>query len=262
MTLKNLTVEKDGEIAIVTINRPDALNAINIETMTEIGHAMLELGRDADVRVVIVTGAGKAFAAGADISELQTKDGMESREVSQHGQRTFSIVENLPKPVIAAVNGFALGGGLELAMACDIRIASTKAKMGQPEVTLGIVPGFAGTQRLPRIVGFGRAKEMLLTGSPIDAATALSWGLVNKVVEPDALLDAAREMAVRIARNGPAAVGLVKACVNKGTSTDVDAGGTQESDAFGLCFASGEAREGITAFFEKRPASWIKKQPE
>jgi enoyl-CoA hydratase len=258
MNLKNLTVEKDGQIAVVTINRPEALNAINVETMTEIGHAMLELGGDADVRVVIVTGAGKAFAAGADIAELKNKDGMEARHVSQLGQRTFSIVENLPKPVIAAVNGWALGGGLELAMACDVRVASTKAKMGQPEVTIGAVPGFAGTQRLPRIVGFGRAKEMILTGTPIDAETALSWGLVNKVVEPDALMGAAREMAVRIAKNGPAAVGLAKACINKGTSTDVDAGGTHESDAFGLCFASGEASEGIAAFFEKRPASWVK----
>lgn len=258
MNLKNLTVEKDGQIAVVTINRPEALNAINVETMTEIGHAMLELGGDADVRVVIVTGAGKAFAAGADIAELKNKDGMEARHVSQLGQRTFSIVENLPKPVIAAVNGWALGGGLELAMACDVRVASTKAKMGQPEVTIGAVPGFAGTQRLPRIVGFGRAKEMILTGTPIDAETALSWGLVNKVVEPDALMGAARKMAVRIAKNGPAAVGLAKACINKGTSTDVDAGGTHESDAFGLCFASGEASEGIAAFFEKRPASWVK----
>lgn len=259
MTLKNLTIEKDGTAAVVTVNRPDALNAINVETMTEIGHAMLELGEDKDVRVVIVTGAGKAFAAGADISELQTKDGMEARDVSQLGQRTFSIVANLPKPVIGAINGYALGGGLELAMACDVRIASTKAKMGQPEVTIGAVPGFAGTQRLPRIVGLGRAKEMLLTGTPIDAETALSWGLVNKVVEPDALMGEAKAMAATIAKNGPAAVGLVKACANRSAGSDVDAGGIHESDAFGLCFASGEAREGITAFFEKRDASWVKK---
>jgi enoyl-CoA hydratase len=259
MTFKNLTVEKDGATAVVTLNRPDALNAINIETMTEIGQAMLELGVDPDVRAVVLTGAGKAFVAGADIAELKTKNGMEAREISQHGQRTFSIVENLPKPVIAAVNGYALGGGLELAMACDIRIASTKAKMGQPEVKIGTVPGFAGTQRLPRLVGFGRAKEMLMVGEPIDAETALSWGLVNRIVEPEALLNEAKAVAAQIARNGPAAVGLVKACVNKGTSTDVDAGGTHESEAFGLCFASGEAREGITAFFEKRDAVWVKK---
>lgn len=259
MTLKNLTVEKDGSTAVVTVNRPDALNAINVETMTEIGHAMLELGSDESVRAVIVTGAGKAFVAGADIAELKDKSGMEARDISQLGQRTFSIVENVPKPVIAAVNGYALGGGLELAMACDVRIASTKAKMGQPEVKIGTVPGFAGTQRLPRLVGFGRAKEMLMVGEPIDAETALAWGLVNRVVEPDALMDEAKAMAAKIATNGPAAIGMVKNCVNKGTSTDVDAGGMHESDAFGLCFASGEAKEGITAFFEKRDASWVKK---
>ena len=258
MTFKNLTIEKEGKIAIVTINRPDALNAINAETMSEIGHAMLEVGGEPEVRAIIVTGAGKAFVAGADISELKTASGMKARDISQLGQRTFSIIENLPKPVIAAVNGYALGGGLELAMACDIRIASTKAKMGQPEVTIGAVPGFAGTQRLPRLVGVGRAKEMLMTGAPIDAETALSWGLVNKVVEPEELMDAAKGMAAAIAKNGPIAIGLVKTCVTKGMSTDVDAGGMHESDAFGMCFGDGEAGEGITAFFEKRPAKWAK----
>jgi len=259
MTFKNLIIERDGQIAFVTINRPDALNAINSETMTEIGQAMLEVGADSDIRVAIVTGAGKAFAAGADIAELQKKSGMEARDASQLGQRTFSIIEDLPKPVIAAVNGYALGGGLELAMACDIRIASTRAKMGQPEVTIGAIPGFAGTQRLPRLVGVGRAKEMILTGDPVDADTALAWGLVNKVVEPDALMETARELAVRIAKNGPTALGLAKTCVTRGMSADVDAGGMHESDAFGLCFGHGEAGEGITAFFEKRPASWVKK---
>ena len=259
MTLKNLAIDRDGEIAIVTINRPNALNAINVETMTEIGQAMLEVGADPEVRAIILTGAGKAFAAGADIAELQTKSGMEARDVSQLGQRTFSIIEDLTKPVIAAVNGYALGGGLELAMACDIRVASTRAKMGQPEVTIGAIPGFAGTQRLPRLVGVGRAKEMILTGDPIDAEKALEWGLVNMVVEPDALMDTARELAVRIARNGPTALGLAKTCVTRGMSADVDAGGMHESDAFGLCFGHGEAGEGITAFFEKRPASWVKK---
>jgi enoyl-CoA hydratase len=259
MSFKNLTIEKDGTTAVITLNRPDALNAINVETMTEIGSAMTELGTDPDVRVVVITGAGKAFVAGADIAELRTKSGMEARDISQLGQRTYSIIENSPKPVIAAINGYALGGGLELAMSCDVRIASSRAKMGQPEVKIGTVPGFAGTQRLPRLVGVGRAKEMLLVGEPIDAQTALSWGLVNAVVEPDALMDEAKSMAARIAKNGPAAVGLVKACVSRGTSTDVDAGGMHESDAFGLCFASGEAGEGMAAFFEKRDPAWVKK---
>jgi len=259
MTFKNLTIERDGQIAVLTINRPEALNAINVETMTEIGNAILEVGRDDSVRAVIVTGAGKAFVAGADIAELKDKDGMEARAISQLGQRTFNIVENIAKPVIAAVNGYALGGGLELAMACDVRIASTRAKMGQPEVTIGAVPGFAGTQRLPSLIGLGRAKEMLMTGTPIDAETALSWGLVNKVVEPDELIDAAKDMCRAIAKNGPAAIGMVKGCANRSTGADVDAGGMHESDAFGLCFASGEAKEGISAFFEKRPPAWVKK---
>jgi enoyl-CoA hydratase len=227
--------------------------------MTEIGQAMLEVGADPEVRAIILTGAGKAFVAGADIAELQKRSGMGARDASLHGQRTFSIIEDLPKPVIAAVNGYALGGGLELAMACDVRVASTRAKMGQPEVTIGTVPGFAGTQRLPRLVGVGRAKEMLMTGDPVDAETALSWGLVNRVVEPEELMDAAKEMVARIIKNGPTAVGLVKTCVTRGMSSDVDAGGRHEADAFGLCFGCGEAGEGITAFFEKRPASWVKK---
>jgi enoyl-CoA hydratase len=260
MAFKNLAVEKDDGIAVVTINRPDALNSLNVETMKEIADAMGRLGDDPDVGAVIVTGAGKAFVAGADIAELSKMGGMDARDASQLGQRTFSLIENLSKPVIAAINGFALGGGLELAMACDIRIASKKAKLGQPEVKLGVTPGFAGTQRLPRLVGFGRAKELLLVGEPIDAETALSYGLVNKVVEPDELLDAAREMAGQIAARGPAAVALVKACVNKGTGTDVDTGGSYESEAFGLCFAIGEALEGIKAFFEKRDPAWLKKK--
>ncbi len=260
MALKNLTVERDGLIAVVTINRPDALNALNVETMTEIRDTMRDLGADPDVRAVIVTGAGKAFVAGADIAELSKMGGMEARDASKLGQETFSLIENLPKPVIAALNGFALGGGLELAMACDIRIASSRVKLGQPEVKLGVTPGFAGTQRLPRLVGFGRAKELLLVGEPIDAATALSYGLVNRVVEPDELMDAAKEVAGQIAARGPSAIALVKACVNKGTSADIDTGGSYESEAFGLCFAIGEAPEGMNAFFEKRDPAWLKKK--
>jgi enoyl-CoA hydratase len=260
MTFRNLTVEKDGLLAVLTIDRPDALNALNVETMREVNAAMRELADDESVAAVVVTGAGKAFIAGADIAELSKMGGMEAREASRLGQETFSLIENLPKPVIAAVNGFALGGGLELAMACDIRIASTKAKLGQPEVKLGVTPGFAGTQRLPRLVGLGRAKELLLIGEPIDAQTALEYGLVNRVVEPDRLLDAAREMAGTIAQRGPASVALVKACVNRGMGCDVETGGSYESEAFGLCFALGEAQEGMNAFFEKRDPTWLRKK--
>ena len=260
MTFRNLTVEKDGLVAILTIDRPDALNALNGETMREVNAAMRELGGDDGAAAVVVTGAGKAFVAGADIAELSKMSGMEAREASRLGQETFSLIENLPKPVIAAVNGFALGGGLELAMACDLRIASTKAKFGQPEVKLGMTPGFAGTQRLPRLVGVGRAKERLLIGEPIDAETAREYGLVNRVVEPDQLLDAAKETARTIAARGPAAVALVKACVSKGAGCDVETGGSHESEAFGLCFALGEAQEGVKAFFEKRDPGWLRKK--
>jgi len=260
MTFSNITVEKDGLIATVTIDRPDALNALNGVTMRELIHAMHDIDGDDDVAVVILTGAGKAFVAGADISELSKMGGMEAREASKLGQMAFSTIENLSKPVIAAVNGFALGGGLEIAMACDIRIASSRAKMGQPEVKLGVTPGFAGTQRLPRLVGFGRAKELLLLGEPIDAATALSYGLVNKVVEPDELIPAARQMAEQMATRGGAALALVKACVNKGTGADLETGGAYESEAFGLCFGIGDAQEGMKAFFEKREPAWLRKR--
>ncbi len=262
MAFKNITIEKDGLTAIVTIDRPDAMNALNGETMEELIHAMKEIEADDEVGAVVLTGAGKAFVAGADIAELSKRGGMEAREAWRLGQTAFSVIENLSKPVIAAVNGFALGGGLEIAMACDIRIASTKAKMGHPEVKLGVTPGFAGTQRLPRLVGFGRAKELILLGDPIDAQTALSYGLVNKVVEPDELMGAAKAMAEKIASRGPAAIALVKACINKGVGVDLETGGAHEAEAFGLCFGIGDAREGIEAFFEKREPSWLRKKKE
>ena len=260
MEFRNIRIEKEGLTAVVTIDRPTALNALNGETMRELIHAMSELEADDGVGAVVLTGAGKAFVAGADIAELSKMGGMQAREAAMLGQKAFSAIENLSKPVIAAINGYALGGGLEIAMACDIRIASSKVKLGHPEVTLGVTPGFAGTQRLPRLVGFVRAKELLLVGDPIDAATALSYGLVNKVVEPDELLDAAKEMAEKIASRGPAAVALVKSCVNKGAGADVETGGAYEAGAFGLCFAIGDAQEGIEAFFEKRDPSWLRKK--
>jgi enoyl-CoA hydratase len=262
MTFKNITIERDGLTAVVTINRPDALNALNGETMRELIHAMMEIEEDDDIGAVVLTGAGKAFVAGADIAELSEMGGMEAREASKLGQKAFAAIENLSKPVIAAINGYALGGGLEIAMACDVRIASSKAKMGQPEVTLGLTPGFAGTQRLPRLVGFGRAKELLLVGKPIDAPTALSYGLVNRVVEPDELVDAAKEMAGAIASNGPAAIALVKACVNKGAGAGLETGSAYEAEVFGLCFGIGDAHEGIAAFFEKRDPAWKRKKKD
>lgn len=258
MSFKNISVEREDLLAILTVNRPDALNALDTATMSEVNEAMRELGEDGDVAAVIVTGAGKAFVAGADIIELSGLGAMEARAASRLGQETFSRIENLPKPVIAALNGFALGGGLELAMACDIRIASTKAKLGHPEVKLGLPPGFAGTQRLPRLVGLGRAMELIMVGEPIDAETALRYGLVNKVVEPEQLMDAARELANKIISRGPAAIALVKACVNRGVNTDIEVGGSYESEAFGLCFALGEAQEGIKAFLEKRKPGWAR----
>lgn len=258
MSFKNISVEREGLLAILTVNRPDALNALDTVTMSEVNEAMRELGEDGNVAAVIVTGAGKAFVAGADIIELSGLGAMEARAASRLGQETFSRIENLPKPVIAALNGFALGGGLELAMACDIRIASTKAKLGHPEVKLGLTPGFAGTQRLPRLVGLGRAMELLMVCEPIDAETALRYGLVSKVVEPEQLMDAAKELANKIISRGPAAIALVKACVNRGVSTDIEVGGSYESEAFGLCFALGEAQEGIKAFLEKRKPGWAR----
>lgn len=260
MDFKNISVERDGLLAILTVDRPDALNALDTTTMSEINDAMRELGEDESVGAVIVTGAGKAFVAGADISELSEAGAMKAREASRLGQETFARIENLPKPVIAALNGFALGGGLEFAMACDIRIASSKAKLGQPEVKLGLTPGFAGTQRLPRLVGLGRAMEMLLLGDPIDAETALRYGLVTRIVEPAELMDAAKELANTILSRGPVAIPLAKACVTRGVNTDIETGGFYESEAFGLCFATGEAQEGIRAFLEKRKPGWSRKK--
>ena len=200
MPYNNLIIEINQGLAEVTINRPQALNALNAATIEELTHCFQALEADATVRVVILTGAGgKAFVAGADIAEMLALDPVGARGFARAGQRVFSLIEALSKPVIAAVNGFALGGGCELAMACDIRLASDKAKFGQPEINLGTIPGFAGTQRLPRLVGKGRAKELLLTGDIIDSQEALRIGLVNKVVAADALVATAREMAGKIA---------------------------------------------------------------
>ncbi|WP_371380484.1 short-chain-enoyl-CoA hydratase [Sporomusa aerivorans] len=255
----NLLLEVADNIGIVTINRPRFLNALNVATVYELDRVADELTKNENVKVVIITGKDKAFVAGADITEMQSMTAIEARSWGQLGQAVFSKIENLPKPVIAAVNGFALGGGCELAMACDIRIASDKAKFGQPEVSLGIIPGFGGTQRLPRLVGKGRAKEILFTGEIIDAPEAYRIGLVNKVVAPDELMSAAIAMAHKIMSQAPLAVQGCKTAVNIGLNSDLEFGVAYEAEVFGLCFATSDQKEGMIAFLEKRKVSFIGK---
>jgi len=256
MVFKNIIVDKADGVGIVRMNRPDALNALNSETLRELKEAFAHLKEDDDVKVIIITGEGKAFVAGADIAEMKDMTGEQAKEFSKAGQKVFSKIARMKKPVIAAVNGFALGGGCELAMACDIRIASEKAKLGQPEVNLGIIPGFAGTQRLSRLVGAAKAKELIFTGDMVDAQTALSIGLVNQIVPAEQLMDVCMEMANKIASKGPTAVKLAKKVIDEGIQVSLDDGSALESDQFGECFAKGEAKEGMTAFLEKRKPNW------
>lgn len=243
-------------IAMVTISRPQALNALNSRFFLEMDALLAELGGRDEVKALIITGEGKAFAAGADIAEMVQKTQAEGREFSRTGQRTLRSLELFSKPVIAAVNGFALGGGCELALACDFRIASVKAKFGQPEVNLGVIPGYAATQRLPRLIGLGNALYLLLSAEMIGAEEALRMGLVQRVVEPDQLLAAAHELAKAISAKGPKAVRLVKQVTRKGFLMDFEAGCALESEAFGSLFEN-EAAEGMRAFLEKRPPKWI-----
>ena len=253
----NLLVESENGIGIVTINRPKALNALNAATIRELDQVFDELGQDNGVKAVILTGSGdKSFVAGADITEMQPMTAIEGRTWAKVAQAVFNKIENLPKPVIAAINGYALGGGCELSMACDIRIASEKAKFGQPEVSLGIPPGFGGTQRLSRLVGKGRAKELLFTGEMIDAAEAYRIGLANKVVAPEELMEAAKAMAQKIISRAPIAVQACKAAVNEGLDTDLESGIAYEAEVFGLCFATEDQKEGMAAFVEKRKANF------
>ncbi len=252
MAFRNLTVEHADRIATITVNRPDKLNALNGETITELGQAMDELRADDAVGGVILTGAGRAFVAGADIGELQSQDVLGARARSTAGQDVFRRFETSPKPVIAAVNGFALGGGCELAMACHFRIASESAKFGQPEVKLGIVPGYGGTQRLPRLIGRGRAMQLLLTGDMIDAAEAYRLGLVNSVVPADELMTSTRAILGRILANGPLAVSYCIEAVNRGMESTLEDGLRLEAGFFGILAATSDMGEGMTAFLEKR----------
>lgn len=260
MELKNILVEKDGHVAIVTLNRPKALNALNSETLEDLNKALDYLKEENDIYSVILTGAGgKAFVAGADISEMKDLNEEQGKEFGILGNKVFRKLENLEKPVIAAIPGFALGGGCELAMACDIRIASEKAKFGQPEAGLGITPGFGGTQRLPRLVGEGKAKELIYTGSIIKADEALRIGLVNKVVEHDALLEEAMKMAKLISANAPIAITLCKDAINRGMQVDIDKAINIEAEDFGKCFNTEDQKEGMTAFLERREKNFINK---
>jgi enoyl-CoA hydratase len=254
---QNLQFEVHDGVATLTVNRPDKLNALNEQTIRELGTAMADVRARDDVGGVILTGSGqKAFVAGADIAELARMGPIDGVEVSRLGQRVFREIELSRKPVLAAVNGFALGGGCELALACHLRIASDNAKFGLPEVKLGIIPGYGGTLRLPRIVGKGRALELMLSAEMIDAQEAYRIGLANRVVPQAELMDTARAMMGTILRNGPVALGLAIECTTRGMEMSVDDGLALESNLFGLLAATDDMREGMTAFLEKRRAEF------
>jgi enoyl-CoA hydratase len=257
MAFENVIVERDGAVAVVTINRPAVLNALNHATLVELDACLTELGGDDTVRALVLTGAGeKAFVAGADINELATLSPAEGREYAIRGQRVFGALERLGKPVIAAINGFALGGGCELAMACTIRLASEGARFGQPEIKLGLIPGFAGTQRLPRLVGKGRAMELVLTGAMIDAREAWRIGLVNAVFPAPELRGAALKMAQALAASAPVAIRYAMDAIDRGLEMTQAEGCAMEAALFGLVASTDDMREGTRAFLEKRKAEF------
>jgi enoyl-CoA hydratase len=256
-TLENILVEREGAVATVTVNRPKVLNALSTQTLDELRRAILALKYDDGIRVVIVTGAGdKSFIAGADINELSQQTPIGGRELALRGQHVFDLVENMGKPVIAAINGYALGGGCELAMACTIRIAADTAKLGQPEINLGIIPGYGGSQRLSRLVGRGRALELLLTGDQITVAEAYRLGLVNRVVTGANLMGEARKLAQALAAKAPIAVRYIIDAVNKGLQMPLPEAQVFEATLFGLVAATEDMREGTKAFLEKRKAEF------
>ena len=251
--LENVLFEKKNGIAYVTVNRPKVLNALNMATMEELRRSFHAIKMDSDVRVVIFTGAGeKAFIAGADIGELSRNDAVAAKEYTHRGQSVLNLIENCGKPVIACINGFALGGGCEIAMACTMRLASENAKFGQPEVKLGIIPGYGGTQRLPRLVGKGRAMQLVLAGEMISAQEAHRIGLVNEVVAPAELIPRAESIAQKIIANAPLAVQWAMEAVNKGLEMTLPEGLYLEATLFALCCATEDKKEGTSAFLEKR----------
>ena len=247
-----VTLERKGAIGVITMNRPEALNALNAQVLTDLNAVVEEVANDDSILVAVVTGAGRSFVAGADIGQMSTMTPAEAKKFGMFGNLVFMRLENLTKPTIAAVNGFALGGGCELAMACDIRIASEKAKFGQPEVGLGITPGFGGTQRLPRIVGVSKAMELILTAKVIGAAEAKAIGLVSEVYAPEDLMPKALEMANAICANAPIAVKESKRCIRMGMQTDIVTGSAFEAEAFGVTCGTADKKEGMSAFLEKR----------
>jgi enoyl-CoA hydratase/carnithine racemase len=257
MTITNILLEKKNAIAYVTVNRPKALNALSLATMEELGSAFQEIKDDPSIRVAILTGAGeKAFVAGADIGELAKQDPVSGKKFAHRGQAVLDLIENLGKPVIACINGFALGGGCELALACTMRLASDNAKLGQPEVKLGILPGYGGTQRLPRVVGKGLAMQMILAGEMITAQEAHRIGLVNEVTPPAELIPRAEAIAAKIIANAPLAVQYAMEAVNKGMEMPLAEAQFLETSLFGVCCATEDKKEGTAAFLEKRPAGF------
>lgn len=257
MDFEILKLSIEENIALVTISRPKALNALNTRFFNEMDAMVEKISGIPEVKVMVITGEGKAFVAGADIAEMVDKDARQGAEFSRLGQNTFRALEKMSLPVIAAINGFALGGGLELAMACDFRIASTKAKFGQPEVNLGLIPGYAGTQRLPRLVGLADALYLLMTADIIDAEEALRIGLIQKVVAPENLLDESRKIAQNIASKGPKAVKLIKKVTRQGMEQSFEQGMELESVEFGSLFGKGnEGETGMKAFLNKEKPVW------
>ena len=257
MEFNNLLLDVSGGVALLKVNRPKALNALNADTLNELDQAFVALTADREVRVIIVTGTGeKAFVAGADIAAMVDKTAMEARDFARFAQGVLNRIERCPKPVIAAVNGYALGGGCELAMACDIRLAADTARLGQPEINLGIIPGWAGTQRLARLVGKGKAKQLILTGDMVDADEACRIGLVEQVVPAAELVEASRLLATKLASKGEVALRLAKDAIDNGLEMESLKGGEYEAELFGLCFSTTDQKEGMLAFLEKRKAQF------
>jgi enoyl-CoA hydratase len=259
MDYKHILFEVKDNIGYVTVNRPNALNALNTEVLSELDHVFRHIEKSDEVKCAIVTGAGRAFVAGADIAQMSELNTTEGRDMTIQGQNVMELIENIDKPVIAAVNGFALGGGCELAMACDVRIASEKAKFGQPEVNLGIIPGYGGTQRLPRLVGKGMAKYLIFGAEMIDANEAYRIGLVEKVVPHEELIAEAEKFAKLVCTKAPISIKMAKKAINTGINLDLKSGVAFEAEAYVSTFCSEDRVEGMKAFVEKRPANFKNK---